>query len=309
KTYYRDADGDGYGDATNSVQLCSHQAGYVTNNKDCNDRNASVHSGTIPPKPIITGSNVLCPGGSDKLVSSAATTYLWNTGATTKTINTNTAGNYFVTITKASGCENTSDTFTVTALPCSSPAGLSVSNITSASATLHWNATNCAKKYKVQVKQGSSAWETFSNITTNSLALNNLVPGKTYKWKVQTICSTNPLTTSDFATGPNFKTASSLESETNGAAYAKANETSNVTITPNPAQNIVHIQLEGYSGNTSIQLNSLEGRKLQELKVQPPEVKVIAQEMDISKYANGMYFIMVIDKQGNREVKKLVISR
>lgn len=45
-TYYRDLDGDGYGNSTSGIiQSCTAQAGYVSNNSDCNDSNASVHPG------------------------------------------------------------------------------------------------------------------------------------------------------------------------------------------------------------------------------------------------------------------------
>ncbi|MFZ5477979.1 MAG: MopE-related protein [Myxococcota bacterium] len=41
-TYYRDSDGDGYGDITTTTASCSAPAGYVGNSSDCNDGNASV---------------------------------------------------------------------------------------------------------------------------------------------------------------------------------------------------------------------------------------------------------------------------
>ena len=41
-TYYRDADGDGYGNPTISVQSCSPPPGYVANNTDCNDHNTNL---------------------------------------------------------------------------------------------------------------------------------------------------------------------------------------------------------------------------------------------------------------------------
>ncbi|PIN66494.1 MAG: hypothetical protein COW69_02015, partial [Candidatus Huberarchaeum crystalense] len=52
-TYYRDADNDGYGNATDTITLnctanttCTQPpTGYVTNNTDCNDSNASIHPG------------------------------------------------------------------------------------------------------------------------------------------------------------------------------------------------------------------------------------------------------------------------
>lgn len=45
-TYYADTDGDGYGDAANSIQNCdASNPGYVTNHTDCDDANAAVHPG------------------------------------------------------------------------------------------------------------------------------------------------------------------------------------------------------------------------------------------------------------------------
>jgi hypothetical protein len=44
-TYYRDADGDRYGSATDSVQDCEEPNGYVDDRTDCNDANDDVHPG------------------------------------------------------------------------------------------------------------------------------------------------------------------------------------------------------------------------------------------------------------------------
>jgi hypothetical protein len=44
-TFYKDGDGDGFGNAGISVQACAAPPGYVTDNTDCNDTNASIHPG------------------------------------------------------------------------------------------------------------------------------------------------------------------------------------------------------------------------------------------------------------------------
>lgn len=44
-TYYRDADGDTYGNPAITILACSLPAGYVTNNTDCNDANAAINPG------------------------------------------------------------------------------------------------------------------------------------------------------------------------------------------------------------------------------------------------------------------------
>ncbi|MCY1018616.1 MopE-related protein [Pyxidicoccus sp. MSG2] len=44
-TWYRDADGDGHGNAALSTQACAHPTGYVSNSNDCNDSNAAIKPG------------------------------------------------------------------------------------------------------------------------------------------------------------------------------------------------------------------------------------------------------------------------
>jgi chitinase len=43
KTYFKDTDGDGFGDLTRPLQACDAPAGYVSDNRDTNDSDAKVH--------------------------------------------------------------------------------------------------------------------------------------------------------------------------------------------------------------------------------------------------------------------------
>ena len=45
RTFYRDRDGDGFGDPKESVRGCTPPDGYVENGEDCYDRNAKAHPG------------------------------------------------------------------------------------------------------------------------------------------------------------------------------------------------------------------------------------------------------------------------
>jgi hypothetical protein len=46
-TWYRDADGDGFGTPSTSATACAAPAGFVANNLDCNDANAAINPNTI----------------------------------------------------------------------------------------------------------------------------------------------------------------------------------------------------------------------------------------------------------------------
>lgn len=105
-----------------------------------------------------SGSTALCEGGKVTLTSSEGSSYLWNTGATTRSIEVSTAGNYTVRVSNSNGCSATS---TATAVTVNS---LPTATITASGAT-----TFCqGDKVTLTSSEGSSyLWST--GATTRSI--------------------------------------------------------------------------------------------------------------------------------------------
>jgi hypothetical protein len=81
-----------------------------------------------------------------------------------------------------------SATFTTTG-GCATPTGLSVSAITTSSATLGWTAVTSAVTYNLKYGTSLTALTTVSALTTNSYGLSSLSSGVKYYFEVQTVCS------------------------------------------------------------------------------------------------------------------------
>jgi hypothetical protein len=67
---------------------------------------ATVNAIPVTPSITASGSTTLCNGGSVTLTSSAGTSYLWSTGATTAAISATASGSYTVRVTNALGCQS-----------------------------------------------------------------------------------------------------------------------------------------------------------------------------------------------------------
>jgi hypothetical protein len=62
-TYYRDVDGDGYGDPTDAQIATSPPSGYVDNDSDCDDTNANINPGATE---VCDGTDNNCDGLTDE---------------------------------------------------------------------------------------------------------------------------------------------------------------------------------------------------------------------------------------------------
>jgi len=92
----------------------------VTGANGCNATSAPV-TVTVNPLPVATINNgnavSFCAGSTADLTASAGSSYLWSTGATTRTISVGTAGARSVTVTDANGCSAVSAVTNVTVNP------------------------------------------------------------------------------------------------------------------------------------------------------------------------------------------------
>ena len=67
-TYYRDADGDTFGDPYDSTNACSQPDGYVTNSTDCDDSNSEIYLGATE---TCDGKDNDCDGTADEELTRA----------------------------------------------------------------------------------------------------------------------------------------------------------------------------------------------------------------------------------------------
>jgi hypothetical protein len=109
--------------ATSQSIIVSTSGSYSVTITDLNGCSATSSPSeiTVYPLPSVTvtpdGPTTFCQGENVVLTANSATSYLWNTGATTQSITINVSGSYFVTIIDVHGCSATSSLTTVVVNP------------------------------------------------------------------------------------------------------------------------------------------------------------------------------------------------
>lgn len=313
-TYYRDADGDGFGSAGNTTSVCSSTppSGYVTNNSDCDDTkklyadndgdgfgagspvacgvanntDCNNSDGTVYPgaPELCDGKDNDCDGQIDEGCPVGVTISI----ADNSIIEGNSGHKLLRFTVKLNKKSSKKITVKFATQNNTATAG---SDYIAKSGTVTFLAGVKTKKIAVKVKGDKKveANETFNVILSN--AVNASISDGT---AIGTIINNDGVAIA--------KTASS-----NAASVIIADKS--IKLSPNPASGRANISLTGYSGKVVILISNLNGKVLQETKLQLNSTKSALQPIDVSTYAAGVYLVIVIDEKGNRKTEKLLIAR
>ncbi len=244
-------------------------------------KTASVTVNALPTVNI-TGINSICTGGSTNLTASGASTYTWNTSATSAAISVTPAitTSYTVTGTAANTCKNTSTiTVTVNTLPTISVAGSSSLICSGQNANL--NASGAATYTWTPGGMTGAAVVTTPTVNTTYTCSGTSAAG----------CNNTAVLT------VTVSACTGVQQITSATGF---------NIFPNPTTGKVNIQFM-VNKATSINAELMDANgKLVIKQVLNYSSDESTQSLNISNLANGIYFINLSGANGTKETIKIV---
>ncbi|MFM7729474.1 MAG: PKD domain-containing protein [Flavobacteriales bacterium] len=232
------------------------------------------------PSPTITsnGNTTICDGEQLMLNSSAGETYQWYlngaaiAGATSNELTATQTGGYSVNVTNTDACNGAgnSDFVFVTVNPTPSAS------------------------FDVDFTNGSGVYD-FNNNTVN---------GVTYNWNFgDGVTSTEVNPSHTYATGGNYTVVLTAVNGGCSSTYELALNSVNqdevesilLAVYPNPANDVLNIQLPSAMDGAEISLFSLSGQLVQRYHANQTNTNLI--QMSTSALAEGIYQLVVISNQ------------
>ena len=172
---------------------------------------------------------------------------------------------------------------------CPTPTHLSETNITASSARLTWDEVAGVSGYKVKYKVAeTSEWTTIQSID-NDKTLHSLTPGTEYALQVKSICSVNPIVSSEWSEKQFFTT---LPLRTTEEPESFTTHDSRFTFSPNPFSSSTTISFSlKEDSHVTIELFDLEGRKINALFDENLNAGSHEIKFDREQLASGIYFL------------------
>jgi hypothetical protein len=307
--WFRDMDRDGFGNPDDSLRGCSLPEGYVLNNSDCDDNNASIYPHNAPfalNALNITSANatVAWSGscGPDvifyRLRYSTGNNGQWQDSGLSDANNlTNDlkqlspGTTYSVEVCALNADKEIitpwSAQFDFTTPASHTSLTLTVRDISDNSATCEWSGGASGATYQVEYKvKGTSDWTDAGNTMNEQRILYWLTDGTTYNWQIK---STSGATISDWYAGPDFTTAK--------VKYTISDpETAPVlSITPNPSAQHFTINLSVRSPKVFVQVFNILGQVIYSGHFTTSSGLLHETIYTSDMWAAGMYLVTVRD--------------
>ena len=273
---------------------------------------------------IVSGNTTICQGSSTTLTASGAESYSWSTGDNAASVSISAFGVYTVTGTSAEGCSSTSNvTVLVSQLPVititgetdicegenttltanggntylwsdgTTDATLTV-NIAGTYQVIGYNAAGCNSMGTVTVNQWQPTTSEFTIITEENC----------YEWNGQSYCQSGDyIQTLQTIHGCDSVVTLHLTITVGVEEYSGLD----FKLYPNPTKDVFNVQLTVNNeqlGDIDIQLFDVYGRLLDVVELGSNTSSLV--QIDLSRYAKGVYYVKAIADGKTLAVRKVV---
>ncbi|MNS66378.1 PKD domain protein [compost metagenome] len=276
-----------WGDGTTGSSITVNTAGTyyvaVMNTTGCLSTDTIVMAINALPELNLGNDTAICDGSTLVLnAGNPGASYIWSTGEASQTINVNAAGTYTLSLTGADGC-TASDEIEVTISPLPVADGI---NVSGASPAFTFSMANAAhiNQYQWNFGDGQTASSGNPSHTYNTGSADQEY---TVTLIISNDCGSDTLTTSVTVAPAGIKDLNIDER--------------NLKLYPNPGKNAIHIENESKYHMKALHITNALGQELQIRKTAGRK-----ETLDISTFANGLYYIIIEFDEG-RTIRKFEV--